>query len=274
MTGKGLIERCHFNMKIISGKIIISLILFSIVSCLPTRIGAAESIPFQAGEKMVFQVRWAFIVAGEAVIEVLPAETFNGEESYHFVFRARTSPFVDIFYKVRDRVDSYTDMNMTHSLYYKKKHEGHSHKEAAVEFDWEKQEARYSEGGNAREPISMVPGTFDPLSVFYAFRIRAVNNEFEMGIPVTDGKKCIVGKASLTGRERIKVAGVYYDTFLVEPEIEHIGGVFEKSKDARLQIWVTADGRCIPVRIRSEVVVGSFVADLVSFEQGFIPEDK
>jgi len=261
-------------MKTIPEKLVISLIFFSIISCLPAQTPAAERIPFHTGEKMVFQVRWAFIVAGEAVIEVLPVETFNGEDSYHFVFTARTSPFVDIFYKVRDRVDSYADINMNHSLYYKKKHQGHSHEEASVEFDWEKEEAQYSEGGKAREPVSIMPGTFDPLSVFYAFRIHAVNNQFEIGIPVTDGKKCIMGKASVIRRERIKVAGISYDTFMVEPEIEHIGGVFEKSEDARLQIWVTADDRCIPVRIKSKVTVGSFVADLVSFEQGSIPEDE
>jgi hypothetical protein len=261
-------------MRIIPEKLVISLISFSIISCSPIETLAAEIIPFRPGEKMVFQVRWAFIVAGEAVIEVLPVETFNGKDSYHFVFRARTSPFVDLFYKVRDRVDSYTDINMNHSLYYKKKHQGHSHEEASVEFDWEKGRAQYSEGGQAREPIAIMPGTFDPLSVFYAFRIHAVNNQFEIFIPVTDGKKCVMGKARVIGRERIKVGVISYDTFVVEPEIEHIGGVFEKSEDARLQIWVTADDQCIPVRIKSKVIVGSFVADLVSFEQDSIPEDK
>ena len=39
--------------------------------------------------------------------------------------------------------------------------------------------------------------------------------------------------------------------------------VFKKSKKAKIQIWLTADDRRIPVRIKSKVVVGSFVADLV-----------
>jgi hypothetical protein len=54
----------------------------------------------------------------------------------------------------------------------------------------------------------------------------------------------------------------------VEPQLKHIGGVFKKSKDARLQIWVTTDKRHLPVRIKSKVIVGSFVAELVSFEEG------
>jgi hypothetical protein len=55
-----------------------------------------------------------------------------------------------------------------------------------------------------------------------------------------------------------------YDTYLIEPEIKHIGGVFEKSKNAKIKLWVTADKRKIPVKIKSKVVVGSFVGELVS----------
>jgi len=55
-----------------------------------------------------------------------------------------------------------------------------------------------------------------------------------------------------------------YDTYLFEPDIEHVGGVFEKSKDAKIELWITADKRRIPVRLRSKVIVGSFVGELVS----------
>jgi hypothetical protein len=53
---------------------------------------------------------------------------------------------------------------------------------------------------------------------------------------------------------------------LVEPDLKHVGGVFKKSKNAKLRIWVTADARRIPVKIESEVIVGSFVGELVSAE--------
>jgi len=88
----------------------------------------------------------------------------------------------------------------------------------------------------------------------------------ELEAPVTDGKKCVMGKAKVIRRETIRVRGVAYDTFLVEPGLEHIGGVFEKSKNAKLLVWVTADEACIPVRVKSEVIVGSFVAELISVE--------
>jgi len=106
------------------------------------------------------------------------------------------------------------------------------------------------------------------LSVFFAFRLYNPDTLQEIDIPVTDGKKCVPGRAKVLKREDIAVAGITYDTFLVEPELEHIGGVFRKSPGARLRIWVTADDRRIPVRIESKVIVGSFVAELTSYDSG------
>jgi len=54
----------------------------------------------------------------------------------------------------------------------------------------------------------------------------------------------------------------------LEPNLKDIGGVFEKSKDAKISIWVTADHRRIPVMIKSKVIVGSFVGELTDIVGG------
>ena len=80
---------------------------------------------------------------------------------------------------------------------------------------------------------------------------------------ITDGKKCVVGRCTYIRREYIKVGKKRYDTWLLEPELKHVGGVFEKSGDSKIQLWVTADHRRMLVRIKSKVIIGSFFADLV-----------
>ena len=82
--------------------------------------GSERQIPFSPGERLTLQVRWAFIPAGEMVLEILPFEKVNGIKSYHFAMTARTYPLVDPFYKVRDRIDAFTDAEITHSILYKK----------------------------------------------------------------------------------------------------------------------------------------------------------
>ena len=210
-------------------------------------------------------LRWEFVTAGEATLEVLPVETGNGTKVYHFVMTSKTTPFIDNFYKVRDRVDAYADEKMTRSVYYKKKqHEGKTQRDVVVTFDWEKMEAQYSNYGQKREPISLMPGSFDPLSILYYVRLQEMKENAVFKRPVTDGKKCVIGIGTVTKRETIKLKSGTYDTYLLEPELKHIGGVFEKSKNAKLKVWITADQRRIPVKVQSKVVVGHFIAELVS----------
>jgi hypothetical protein len=254
-------------MPIYSKKLIplIGIFFMFFLFCEPS-LSQGREIPFRPGEKLTFQVRWAFIPAGEGTIEIHPMTTVNGSRSYHFSFTAKTSELVDIFYKVRDRMDAYTDDAMTRSLLYTKHQDGKRHRRVTVSFDWEKNKARYTDIGEEHKPVPILPGSFDPLSVFYAFRLFELREGLVLQLPVTDGKKCIIGKATVIRRETIQVRGESYDTFLVEPDLEHLGGVFEKKKDSKLKIWVTADGTSTPVKIESEVIVGSFVAELVSRE--------
>jgi len=224
---------------------------------------AVNRFPFPPGEKLTFQVRWSFIPAGKVVLEILPVETLYGLSAYHFVMTARTYPLVDVFYKVRDRIDSYTDTQMTRSLLYRERSTGRRPKDVTVTFNWEQGEVQYSNFGEKRAPIPLLSGAFDPLSIFYAFRLADLSKNTQVKAPMSDGKKCVVGRATVIKRETIFLVSGVYDTYLVEPELKHIGGVFEKSPNAKMKIWVTADERRIPVRIKSKVKVGSFVAELM-----------
>jgi hypothetical protein len=224
-----------------------------------------NDLPFKPGEKLTYALRWLFIPAGEAVMEVLPIVTVNGIKAHHFLLTVRSNSFVDQFYMVRDRVDAYTDFGMNHSVLYKKKQlEGTTRRDIVVQFNWSKNQATYTNFDEQREPIEIPPGTLDPLSAFYYSRLFDLKPSLIIERPVTDGKKSVLGKAVIVKRETIKLKIGKFDTYLMEPEVEHIGGVFEKSQGAKIQLWVTADQRQIPVKIRSEVIVGSFVGELIS----------
>lgn len=228
----------------------------------------SEEICFYPGEKITFEVRWSFIVAGEATLEVLPPENLDGTPALHFVYTAKTTPFIDSFYKVRDRIESWTDTGINHSLLYKKRHEGKSVKEIIVKFDWNKLEASQIKNGNMTDTVIIEENTFDPLSVFYAFRVGKPDKDNCIKINLTDGKKIINSNARLIEKQKITIAEKTYDTILVEPEIEGISGVFRKTKSSKMQIWITDDTKRIPVRIKSRVTVGSFIADLISYSPG------
>ena len=226
-----------------------------------------QDFPFQPGEKLKFSLKWGVIPAGEAELEVLPFQTPGGAQAYHFVLTAKSNSFVDIFYKVRDRIDAYANLDMTRTiLYTKKQREGRHKRDIVVNFDWKKKQAQYSNYGKKREPITLMPGSFDPLSAFYYARLLDFRENSQLSVPVTDGKKNVIGRVQIVGREEVKLSSGTYDTYLLEPELKDLGGVFKKSKNAKIQVWITADERKIPVKVKSKVVVGSFVAELVSAE--------
>ncbi len=238
--------------------------LFILVFSAPVAFSQAVK-PFAPGEKLEYVLKWEFIRAGKAVLEVAPMEELEGEQAFKFVMTARSRSFIDHFYKVRDRIDAYTDKEMNHSLLYKKNQlEGKTHREIIVRFDWNENKALYTNFGRPRSPIPILPGSFDPLSAFYFTRFFELKDNTVIERPITDGKKCVIGRAKVVGRETITISSGTYDTFIIEPELEHVGGIFEKSEDAAIHVWVTADHRKIPVKIKSKVVVGSFIGELVS----------
>lgn len=227
----------------------------------------SNDFPFSPGEKLTFKLKWCYIPAGEAVLEVLPIEYISGIKAYHFVLTVKTNQFFDGIYKIRDRVDSYTDIGMTRSILYKKRRAGLNHtRDVVVNFNWDINEAQYSNFGRERKPVSLLPGSFDPLSIFYYSRMCNFNEKFILQRPVTDGKKSVIGSGEVIKRETIKLKNGKYDTYLLEPELKDLSGVFRKSKNATIKIWVTADKRKIPVKIKSKVVVGSFVGELIATE--------
>jgi hypothetical protein len=224
-----------------------------------------KNFPFCPGEKLTFLLKWTIIPAGESVLEVLPMETIDGVKAYHFLLTVKSNAFIDTLYKVRDKIDAYANTEMTHSMLYKKKqHEGNTERDIVVNFDWQNNKAQYTNLKDKRPPIDILSGSFDPLSAFYFVRRFDFQEKSKIERPVTDGKKCIIGKLSVIRRETLKLKSGTYDTYLIEPELKHIGGVFEKSKNAKIQLWVTADKRRIPVKIKSKVAVGSFVGELIS----------
>jgi len=227
--------------------------------------GRAAPVAFEPGERLTYVLKWEMLPVGEAVLEVLPMKSIGDEAVFHFVLTAKSYPVIDPFFKVRDRVEAFADSGMTRSLLFKKdQHEGRTRRMVVVNFDWDRREARFANFDKQREPIPVADGTFDPLAAFYFSRLFDLETHRLIERPVTDGKRCVIGKLRVIKREKIIANSRVYDTFLVMPEMTHIRGVFEKSREADIKLWVSADHRRIPIRIESRVALGRFVGELVS----------
>ena len=240
-------------------KYLLFILFFPYQLCL----SGTPNAPFLPGENLEYSLKWGFLPVGFATMEVGPRKQ-GGEEPWEVRFSVRTNSFADNFYKVRTRITSWVDMNFTRSLKYQKsQQEGKTNKEIIVDFNYEKEKVIFSENNQLPRTLTLTQSVYDPLSIAFAFRFIPSNQQQKKTLPVCDGKKFL--DIRLNVGEKVKIE-VPYGTFWaneVVPDMKNLSGVFKKSPRGVLKIWYSADQQRIPIKISSEVVVGSFTAQLV-----------
>ena len=61
---------------------------------------------FSVGERLVYDVGYSFITAGEAVFSIPAIDTIHGKECYQVLFTVVSTPTFSFFYKVDDRYET------------------------------------------------------------------------------------------------------------------------------------------------------------------------
>lgn len=215
-----------------------------------------SAAPLQVGEELHYDIRWGFIPAGEGTLRISAKEA-EKEGIYHIITTARSNAFVDTFYKVRNRIESFLDMKNDSSAGYRKsQREGRHHRDVDLVFDHEKNEATLIKNGVVEKTIRVPRRIHDPLSAIYYLR-TVKNLETEPVLNVTDGRKNYRVRIRNLGREHIKTPLGYFDTIKVEPIVEDMELIFDKKKGGKLLIWLTDDEKKVPVKMKSELLFGS-----------------
>tara|TARA_B100001248_G_scaffold262715_1_gene261384 strand:- start:1032 stop:1862 length:831 start_codon:yes stop_codon:yes gene_type:complete len=231
---------------------------------------AKKDLPFEVGERFNYKLTWGFFTVGSGSIEVEPA----GSDEFHFALNVATNGFADAIYRVRTSINSWVDKELTHTTLYKKRQqEGRTNRSVVVDFDWTKNEARFSNWDDFYEPISIRPGVFDPLALMFIVRTResfTVGETFTM--PVTDGKESEDAEFTVVKKETIRVPAGSFEAYKILPKLKHVGGVFSKSKKSKMYVWISADEKHLPLKLSSSVIVGSFSVTLQSMESPSDPE--
>jgi len=227
-----------------------------------------EEIRFRPGEALRYDLRWSAIHVGYARLQVHDIVEFEGQKAWHFSFHVRTNSFADNFFKVRTRIDTWVAEEMSRTLFYKeKKREGKTNRDIEIRFDWEKREAVYSNRGKESEPIPLPDGpVFDSVGAVYYFRCLPLGVGESYEFSVTDGKKVVALSLPVEEGGTLKVDAGTFPTFKIRPQTGELGGVFEKSEDSDVNLWLSSNRLFYPVRVQGEVVVGSFWANLKAIE--------
>jgi hypothetical protein len=228
-------------------------------------------LPFRAGERVGLKITYLHILAGRAVVSVLPGES-GREALLRFVVEARSQGFFAwLFrYRVDDRTVALWDPDTGCSLGIEKHlREGKVVRDQIVRIEPATGDVHVQDPRIQKERYELEPCVLDALSAFFVTRLTGVSEGHPVELPVFDNGKHFRLGVRFLGRERLDLPppfGGKTPTVIVEPQLLEGTGLFVR--EGRLRIWLTDDARRVPVRMRSKVPIGSVSADLEEYEAG------
>ena len=219
---------------------------------------------FREGEVLKYKLKYGFITAAEATIEVLPSDLkFDDKPTYRLNVDASTSGTFDIFYKVRDRYDSYIDKdNLTPYFYQENIREANYRREDKARF-YQDGKKVVANSGTFTTPTTQ---TFDLVSAYYFARSLditklKVGDQFKLNYFLGDEISQL--QIEYVGKEVIKSKLGSIRCLKFSPSIKP-GRIFKKN--SKLYLWITDDGNRVPVKAEVEILVGSVTLEIKSAE--------
>lgn len=226
-----------------------------------------QQTAFTAGERLIFDVGFSFITAGEAQFQVLNADSIYGRQCYRIVFTVNSLPSFSWIYKVEDRYETVLDAKGIFPWrFIQHVREGGYRTDFSADFD------QLDGIATTRDSTYRIPPyVLDVVSAFYYVRTM----DFSQSRP---GQKYMLHNffkdstyvlaVKFLGRQQVSVDAGVFKTIVIEPLIQE-GGLF-KSK-GRVLIWLTDDERKIPVKVSTSIVVGSIEAELREYHGVILP---
>ncbi|HEY2581985.1 MAG TPA: DUF3108 domain-containing protein [Mucilaginibacter sp.] len=214
---------------------------------------------FKAGEQLSYRLKYGFFTGAEANLRVEQSDKkFDGHPAYHIIADGKTAGTFDIFYKVRNRYETYVDETTLQPYFYTEN----------------RREANYRHTDNVTfnhqdDKITAAKGTFpfkgkvfDFLSAYYFSRGIDVSklhigDKFDLKYFLEDGVHTLT--ITYVGKEKASCPMGEFNCLKFSPTIIP-GRVFRK--DSKLYLWITDDENRIPVKAHVELVIGSVTMDL------------
>jgi hypothetical protein len=221
---------------------------------------------FGVGERLKFKVRWGPIKAGNATMEIPEIIEYNGRKCYRIVSTAESSKFFSAFFKVRDRVESITDVKGLYSLHFEKHiREGKFQSDKFVDFDQQNHLALTD-----KDTIPVPPFVQDVLSALYYVRTQPLEIGKSVFVDNHTDKKNYPLEVKVLRKERVEVDAGTFDCVVVQPILQ-AAGVFEQK--GTLTVWLTDDQKKMPVLMQSKVMIGSITTELTDYRLGRVGEE-
>ena len=217
-----------------------------------------ENNAFGVGERLVFDVTYGLITAGEAVMSVPSYDSVWGRKCYRVAFSVNSLPSFSWIYKVEDRYLTFVDVETIAPWRFEQHiREGSYRRDFVAEFD------QINRLAITKDSTYETPQyVHDIMSAFYYTRTldftdaRPGDSDTLYNFYKNKSHELLV---RFLGRQELEVAAGTFRTIVVEPLVKE-GGLFKS--EGRIVVWLTDDERKIPVRVNTKVIIGSIDTEL------------
>lgn len=243
-------------------KVILILFLPLLAFIQPSEFRKIENKAFGLGEKLTFDVNYGFVTAGIATFSIPEIRTIAGRKVYRIKFEVNTVPAFDPFFKVRDRYETYLDVEGIFPWRFEQHiREGKYTRDFSAFFDQRRNLAKTSEG-----VFKVPPYVHDIVSAFFYVRTLDFSN-FKKGdkLKLQNFYKDRTYDLEVLyhGKEVVTVKAGKFRCIVVEPLVQE-GGLFKS--EGSILIWLTDDDNKMPVKVKTKVVIGAIDSELTAYE--------
>lgn len=234
--------------------------------------------PIWLSERLVYEVTYFGMSAGDFTLEVLPYKMVGDRKVYHIRGNAVSSKVFSLFYRLNDMVETFIDYDGLFShRFHIELDETKQTRDSLELYDSEKLQTYYWNRWQRKDhpfvetkeffPIQPFPQ--DSLSALYFLRTVPLPEGGMVTFPVVSEGKTWDAEISVVRREVLNTPLGRVQTVVLKPETKY-QGILQKRGDSFL--WMTDDDRRLLVRLEAKVKIGSVVATLKKVELGVPPE--
>lgn len=223
--------------------------------------------PFGPGETLTYDVTWTVFRAGVVTTNLHTIQE-KDHEAYEITATALSEGFVNVLFAVNNVFRAVSDPETLCSQGITKKvSEGRRQKDTHITFDYTRKLALLDERDLTQpkappkhQEFEIPPCTEDIVTAFYYLRRQRMEIGHNIELPVNDGSKTQQVVVDVQAREKVQTPMGTFDAIRVEPKV--FNGLLKHK--GRMFIWLSAEPRQLPLRIKAEITVGSITGTLRS----------